>query len=191
MNEFSILLNLLSRPDPGDLDAFGATDDQLCEALGFTGRNCKNQLYSLFEQFNRSLIVFELKLRQNPLNNHWFLIQSSQVDDFFQTNPFNNKERLGASLATILLFTLGTGKIITIREFQDLRGKKDIEEDLSELERSKFILRDQQYLYLHPNLGTFLDFDRLLQLMDISVNELGSNLGSKESSSPKSENSTN
>jgi hypothetical protein len=174
MNEFSILINLLSRPDPSNIDAFGATEDQLCDALGLSGRNKKLQLYILFEQFNRSLVIFEIKLRQNPLNEHWFLSQSSDVVELFQTNPFNNKERIGASLCTILLFTLGTGKPITIQEFQDLRGKKDVEDDLLTLEQQKFILRDQQYLFLHPNLGTYLDFDRLLQLMDLSVDQVSS-----------------
>lgn len=185
MNEFSILMNLLTRPDPSDLDAFGATEDQLCDALGFTSRNKKLQLYTLFEQFNRSLILFEIKLRQNPLNNHWFLSQSAEVEDLFQTNPFNNKERLGASLCTILLFILGTGKPITITEFQELRGKKDIEDDLLELEHAKFILRDNQYLFLHPNLGTYLDFDRLIQLMDISLDQAGTKPICKDSTVTK------
>lgn len=171
MNEYSILMNLLSGPNPLNPEYLGATEDQICEALGLTGKNGRAALFKLLEQFSRSIMPFGLLLRQNPLNHYWYLTQSAEIENFNHTNPLLNSIRLGATLCTILLYCISTGKPISIEELQNLREKKSIQTDLDELVQKRLIIIENQFIHLHPNLGYYFDFEQFLEYIEKEIHQ--------------------
>ena len=121
------------------------------------------------ESFSRSISPFGLVLRQNPFTQHWFLTQSLEINDTFASNPFEDSQRLGATLCAILLFVVGTGKSLSIQELQEIRGKKDLQPDLKLLVEKHFIILEDQNIRLDPNVGNYMDLDRFLQLFQSSI----------------------
>jgi hypothetical protein len=166
MNEFSVLMHLLSRQQPGPTGNLGATEEELFQALGYSGRDKEQLFQNLLTNFNEAIFPFGLHVAQNPFNFYWYISQDSQLNNFFQSSPLSNRPRLAATLCTILLFSLSTGKTITIQELQELREKKSIQEDLDDLVQLRYIQIEKQYIRLDPYLGYFLDVENFMDYME-------------------------
>lgn len=168
MNEYSIITHLLSQVsfNPSEIPQIaidlGCSEETLCNALHFTGKYGKIQLYQLLDQYSRSILPFGLRLKQNPMTKKWFLAKSSEILQFTHTNLFQNKSRLGATLTVIITLVLLNGKPIERQQIQKFRKKQNIDEDLSELESLNFIHCRDSKVHLHPNIGYYLDLPAFL-----------------------------
>lgn len=76
------------------------------------------------------------------MDSRWFIAFDSDVSDLLSANPFEGKPRLAATLFCTLvccLKNLGVGKI---HEIQELRKKKGIIEDLNELRKMGYLVKE-------------------------------------------------
>lgn len=180
MNQYSILMYLLSKTEKETIDInykiIGATEEELCEQLHFTGKYAKIKLYKLMEQFDKSINVFNLQIKQNPFNLRWYLTQSSEIEDFFKSNPFSGKTRLAATLFVVLSLCLTNSGKTDITSIQKLRKKKDIKDDLQELDTLNFITleKNSNQISIHPNLGYYMDLENFMTFLEKKANIVNS-----------------
>ena len=175
MNEYTILMYLLTRTKQGisndKPEIIGTSEEELCVSLHFTGKFAKIQLHELMDQFSKSISIFNLQLKQNPFNFRWYLTQSSEIEEFFSSNPFSGKPRIAATLCTVLSLCLTNSGKIDINSVQKIRNKKDIRKDLQELEKFNFINMEKKsnLISINPYLGYFMDIEGFLNILDNEI----------------------
>ncbi|MHA1474452.1 MAG: hypothetical protein ACTSRX_07560 [Promethearchaeota archaeon] len=175
MNEYTILMYLLTRTKQGistdKTEIIGASEEELCDHLHFTGKFTKIQLHELMDQFSKSISIFNLQLKQNPFNFRWYITQSSEIGEFFNSNPFSGKPRIAATLCTVLSLCLTNSGKIDINSVQKIRNKKDIRKDLQELEKLNFINMEKKsnQISINPYLGYFMDIEGFLNLFENEI----------------------
>ena len=175
MNEYTILMYLLTRTKQGisndKPEIIGASEEELCNQLNFTGKLAKIQLHELMDQFSKSISIFNLQLKQNPFNFRWYLTQSSEIGEFFNSNPFSGKPRIAATLCTVLSLCLTNSGKIDINSVQKIRNKKDIRKDLQELEKLNFINMEKKsnQISINPYLGYFMDIESFLKFLENEI----------------------
>ena len=175
MNEYTILMHLLTRTKQGisndKLEIIGVSEEELCDHLHFTGKFAKIQLHELMDQFSKSISIFNLQLKQNPFNFRWYLTQSSEIEEFFNSNPFSGKPRIAATLCTVLSLCLTNSGKIDINSVQKIRNKKDIRKDLQELEKFNFINMEKKsnLISINPYLGYFMDIEGFLIILENEI----------------------
>jgi len=167
LNEFGILMQLLSRSKvisdvKNPILHYGCHTDELCKELKFTGKTAMIQLSQLMTSFSRAIRPFNLQIRQNPFNHYWYITQDADIQNFFGNNPFQDKIRLGATLSVIISLCLVHGEKIDYVTLQNTRKKKNISEDLKDLESQGFIILSENQIELSPNLFYYLNVDRFL-----------------------------
>jgi hypothetical protein len=145
---------------------FGATEAELCEALNYTGKHATTMLKELLYKFSQAVGVFGLVVRQNVFTKNWFVTIKSEIQEFFQANPFLYKKRVAATLCTVLLLALTQGGSTSLQQVQEIRQKKDITDDIDELIQMQFIQREGATLTIDPNLAYYLDLDAFIKYMD-------------------------
>ena len=173
MNEFSLLFHDLSQvrqitvPEGmKEYPIYGVTEDELLTTLHLTGQHARYQLLKLLNRFAHAITPFGLEIHQNPLNLHWFLRQSNEIQDFFQSSPFNTKPRLIATLTVIIALTLLEGHPVTDDQVENLRKKQSIQDDLRELIDHNFIQVHDSLIDLTPTIGYYVDFERFYNKLD-------------------------
>ena len=175
MNEYTILMHLLTRTKQGDsndhLEIIGSSEEELCDNLKFSGKFAKIQLHELMDQFSKSISIFNLQLKQNPFNFRWYITQSSEIEELFNSNPFSGKPRIAATLCTVLSLCLTNYGKIDINSVQKIRNKKDIRKDLHELEKFNFINIEKKgnQVSINPYLGYFMDIEGFLNLFENEI----------------------
>ncbi|MHA1583729.1 MAG: hypothetical protein ACTSVU_08475 [Promethearchaeota archaeon] len=168
MNEYGILMHLLSKHldiENTNGTIYGASNEELMHGLNLTGKYAHLNLYNQLTEFSQVIRPLCLQLRQNPFTQRWFLSSDLDLQNFFKSNPFQNKTRLGATLFTILSLCLSFGRPVEIQTVKKYRKKVDLDSDLQELEKMKFITKEGLLVGIHPNLGNFLDFEQFLKIM--------------------------
>lgn len=173
MNEFSLLFHDLSQvrhltvpEDTKEYPIYGVTEDELLSTLHLTGSHSRYQLLKLLNRFAHVISPFGLEIHQNPLNLHWFLRQSTEIQDLYQSSPFNTKPRLIATLTAIIALSLLEGHPVTIDQVENLRKKQSIRDDLHELVDQNFIQVHDSRIDLTPVVGYFIDFERFYCKLD-------------------------
>jgi len=175
MNEYTILMHMLTRTkqviSTEKNEIIGASEEELCDQLHFTGKFAKIQLHELMDQFSKSISIFNLQLKQNPFNFRWYITQSSEIGEFFNSNPFSGKPRIAATLYTVLSLCLTNSGKIDINSVQKIRNKKDIRKDLQELEKFNFINMEKKsnQISINPYLGYYLDIEGFLNILDKEI----------------------
>jgi len=145
---------------------YGCHSDELCKELKYTGKTAIMQLTQLMGSFSHAIHPFGLKIRQNPFNHYWYITEDVDIQEYFLNNPFENKIRLGATLAVIISLCLVHGGKIDYTTLQNARKKKDLSEDLKDLESQGFILLSENQIELSPNLGYYLNLDKFLKKIE-------------------------
>jgi hypothetical protein len=170
MNEFSILMGLLSRKQQPNSkeEGFtlqGATEKEICDVLKISGQHAKTNFNHLLNRFSHSIQALGLNLRRNPINSYWFISLDHETVDFLGSSPFSNRPRLAATLCAILALTLNQREPVDLEQLQSIRLKQDLKGDLEELAAEQFIILEGNRIHLHPSLGYYLDFERFLELV--------------------------
>jgi len=173
MNEYSILLYLLtktdSNPNSPQLVIIGATEEEISKKFHLNLQTEREKLLCLLNEFSTAIQPFGLEIRQNIINHHWFLAQDIATQRFFNSNPFNNKPRLAATLCAIITLNFSQKGPISEQELQKLRKKGNLRQDLDELEDLGFIEIVESKIALTPNLAYYLDFDSFFQLLEREI----------------------
>jgi len=170
LNESELIIYLLTRKR--GKETIGVTQKELLEALSLTDRNSKSKLFNLLEEINSNMAFLGLRIKLNPANNHWFVEfkdnVSSVVNDKFKSNL---PSRLAATLFSILLLIISNGGPISPSDIKEIRNKKTIGVDLSELEEFGFIEFKGNSVYLTPKIFYHIDIDQIGE----EINKFNSN----------------
>ncbi len=160
MNESELIIYLLTRKR-GE-ETIGATQKELLEALSLTDRNSKSKLFNLLEEINSNMAFLGIRIKLNPANNHWFIefkdSISSVVSEQFKSNL---PSRLAATLFSVLLLIISNGGPISPSDITEIRNKKKIGTDLTELEEYGFIRYEGNSVYLTPKVFYHIDIDQI------------------------------
>jgi len=163
MNEMSIMMHLLSRK--GEQYQIGATKKEILQALSISPSNRNESIYfeTLITNFSRYLEPLGLQTKFNPIDDNWFISHENDISDMISANPFEGKPRLAASLFCTLICCLKNSGIGKIHEIKELRKKRQIIEDLKELEDAGYIEIDDGLMQvrLTPLIGYQLDIEKL------------------------------
>lgn len=172
LNEISILMHLLSNKN--GLYQIGAAEEEILQALKITGKNKAYYFHNLLTNLSKYVEPLGLEVRYNPIDSHWFLSFDSEISDNISANPFEGKPRLAATLFSVLVCCIqnsGRGKIQDIKK---LRNKKNVIDDLKDLEEFGYIemLKDSSQLQLTPLLGYQLNMEQLFVKMALKLKSL-------------------
>ncbi len=171
MNEYSILFHLLTQKDTDDFleeeySVLGSTEENICAELKFTGKTKRIRLFKLLEEFTKNIRPFGIQIQKNPFNQRWYASQTTEIQELFQANPFAGKHRLSATLCVLLALALTQAKEPTIKQIKELRSKKNVRDDLDELEAMNFVKIKKNRVFLHPKLGYYLDIDQFIKMIN-------------------------
>lgn len=169
MNEFSILIQLLSR----NINKIqkGATEDELTEAMSLGGKNKFIQLQTVLNNLSKYIEPLGLQIKFNPLDFHWFISHDEDLDDLVSANPFEDKPRLAASLFSVLVLALKNLGNAKISEIKKIRKKKGIKRDLKDLEDMGYVqmFENLGYVKLTPLIGYEIDLQKLFNNVSLKL----------------------
>ncbi len=170
MNEISLLMYLLSRKD--QLDEMGSTKEEILERLQISGRNKGFMFKKLIIELSKYISPLGLEIQYNPLNTHWFLTFKSSMNDLILANPFQDKPRLAATLFCAIILCLKSNGIAKIVELKKLRNKKEIRDDLKDLENLGYIkiIKNYNEINLTPLIGYQLNLEKLFMKLSLKLN---------------------
>lgn len=169
LNEISILMHLLSRKS--GLYQIGATEDKILQALKITGKNKTIFFQNLLTNLSKYVEPLGLEVRYNPIDSHWFLSFDYEISDIISANPFEGKPRLAATLFSVLVCCIQNAGIGKIQDIKKLRNKKNVMEDLRELEKFGYIemLKESSQIQLTPLIGYQLKIEQLFIKMALKL----------------------
>ena len=172
LNEISILMHLLSNKN--GLYQMGATKKEILQGLNIKGRNKSVYFHNLITNLSNYLEPLGLQIKYNPIDSHWFLSFDSEISDNISANPFEGKPRLAATLFSVLVCCLQNSGIGKIQDIKKLRNKKNVIEDLKELEKFGYIemLKDSSQIQLTPLIGYQLNMEQLFIKMALKLKNL-------------------
>jgi len=173
LNAISILMHFLSNKY-GSYQ-IGAPEKEILQALKITGKNKAYYFQNLLINLSKYIEPLGLEVRYNPIDSHWFLSFDSELSDIINANPFEGKPRLAATLFSVLVCCLQNSGIGNIQDIKKLRNKKNVIEDLKELEKLGYIeiLKDSSQIELTPLIGYQLNIEQLFIRMALKLKNLG------------------
>ena len=168
MNEISMLMHLLSKKTSSY--QIGATKKEILRALNVKNKNKSIQFHSLIVNLSNYLEPLGLQIKFNPLNSCWFISFDADISDAISANPFEGKPKLAASLFCALAVCLKNSGTGAVSEMGKLRNKKNVLEDLKDLERMGYIefKKDIGSIKLTPLIGYQLDLEKLLFILALN-----------------------
>jgi len=172
LNEISILMHMLSNKN--NLYQIGATKREILHTLNVKNKNKSGYFQNLITNLSKYIEPLGLQIRYNPINSHWFISYDSDISDLISANPFDNKPRLAATLFCTLVICLKNPEGISpITEIEKIRKKKNILEDLKELEQKGYLELDKDInsVKLTPLIGYQLDLEKLFVKLALKIKE--------------------
>ena len=160
---------MLSKKD--ELANMGSTREVILEKLNITGRNKGVYFRNLITELSDYVNPIGLEIQFNPLNARWFLTFKSNMSELISANPFQDKPRLASTLLCAIMLCLKNNSVAKISEIQKLRNKKDIVQDLSELESAGYIskIKDSNDVKLTPLIGYQLNLEKLFMKLSLKL----------------------
>ena len=147
-----------------NLYQIGATKKEILHTLNVKNKNKSVYFQNLITNLSKYIEPLGLQIRFNPINSHWFISYDSDISDLISANPFDNKPRLAATLfCTIVCCLKNPDGVSNIAEIQNIRKKKNILEDLRDLEQNGYLEIDKNLnqIKLTSLIGYLLDFEKL------------------------------
>ncbi len=157
-----------------NLYQIGATKRDILHTLNVKNKNKSGYFQNLITNLSKYIEPLGLQIRYNPINSHWFISYDSDISDLISANPFDNKPRLAATLFCTLVICLKNHEGISpITEIEKIRKKKNILEDLKELEQKGYleIEKDLNSIKLTPLIGYQLDIEKLFVKLALKIKE--------------------
>lgn len=169
INEFSILMNLLSRRV--NKNQIGATKKEIMNALNLKEKKDNYYLQELLTELSNYIEPLGLYIRFNPMDDHWFISHDFETSNLLSANPFEDKPKLAATLFCILVCCLTNSGPSSIKQIKKLRKKKGVRKDLQELEKMGYIdINDEKKeVFLTPLIGYKLDIQNLFIKLSLKL----------------------
>ncbi len=154
---------------------YGTTKKEIIEKLNIKNKNKDYLFIHLLENLANYIFPLGLKIRYNPIDSHWFIAHEEELTHLTRSNPFENHPKLAATLLCVLTCCLKNASPANISEIKNLRNKKNIIEDLKELEKLGYLRIDeiQSEINLTPLIGYQLDLSKLFLKIALKTNEKG------------------
>ncbi len=149
----------------------GATKEEIVEALQVKGKNESIFFQELINNLSRYIEPLGLYIRFNPLDDHWFISYDDEMSNLVAANPFKSKPKLAATLFCVIICTYSNSGIARVKEIMEIRKKKDILDDLKELEEDGYIQTDEKTneVRLTPLIGYQLDLQKLFTKLSLKL----------------------
>ncbi|MFX1399325.1 MAG: hypothetical protein ACFFAS_20050 [Promethearchaeota archaeon] len=171
MNQFSILMHLLSKKDT--LYEMGATKEEILAALNLKTKNDDFFFQNLITNLSNHLEIIGLRVKYNPLDSHWFVSFDLGTSELISANPFKDQPKLAATLFVTLVSCINNSGVAKLHQIRDLRKKKLVLEDLRELEIMGYLKIDKikGEVQLTPLIGYKLDLEYLFVKLALKLKE--------------------
>ncbi len=171
VNEISILMHILS--NKRNKYQVGATKKEILKELNITNKNKTVYYQNLISNLSNYIAPLGLQIMYNPIDSHWFISYDTDISDLISANPFEGKPKLAATLFCTLVCCLqnsGVGKILDIEK---LRKKKNVIDDLKELEKRGYIniIKESNSVRLTSLIGYQLDLSQVFVKLALQLKE--------------------
>jgi hypothetical protein len=165
-------MHLLSNKD--GIYQIGKTEEEILQVLSIKDKNRTLHFQNLINNLSNYIEPLGLELRYNPIDSHWFISHEPEISDIISANPFEGRPRLAATLFCTLVCCLQNSGIGKIQDIKKLRNKKNVMEDLNELENMGYIeiKKDSMDIILTPLIGYQLNMEQLFIKMALKLKEL-------------------
>lgn len=162
MNEFSILMHLLTKKNT--IQNLGASKKEIIETLNYDNKNKGILFTETIINLANYIKPIGLHIRYNPIDSHWFISHETDISDLLKINPFEGRPKLAATLFCVIICCLKHSGSSKIAEIKKIRDKKDISDDLKELEQMGYLIinKEQSKIELTPLIGYQLNLEKLL-----------------------------
>mgnify|MGYP006282350175 CR=1 FL=1 len=141
----------------------GADERELLDGLGLSDKNAKSKLVNLLDEFGKNIAHLGLKVKYNTINDHWYLSFRDNVPyltNQSETNVLSLK--LSATLFAVLMVSLTQHGAVSIAEIKEIRNKKNVIDDLEELERKGYVKRNEHQIVLTGKIFYHIDLDDIM-----------------------------
>lgn len=165
MNEYSMLIHLLTRKRGDNQEKIGSTTEEIIKALDLGDKNNFFIFNKTIKEFSEYIRLLGLSIRFNPMNAHWFLIQDKETVEYFKENPLFSTPKLAATLLVILLLNV-LNKQTTITQVANYRDVKNIKQDLKALKEMGYIEYNDTYVQLTEKLVYNVDIQKLIEKIE-------------------------
>ena len=169
MNEFTILMNLLSKKTISF--QIGASEEEILKALNVRDKNKSSYFQNLIIHLTNYIEPLGLTVKYNSLNSHWYLTFDSDTTEIFSANVFDGKPRLAASMFYTLVCCFNNSGVTKVQKIREMRKKKGILEDLKDLEKMGFLVieKDTDQVRLTPLIGYLIDLEKLFVKIALKI----------------------
>ena len=169
MNEFAILINLLSKKSASF--HIGASEGEILKALNVRDKNKSIYFQNLINHLANYLEPLGLKIKYNSLNSFWYLTFDSNTTEIISANIFDGKPRLAASMFYTIVSCFNNSGVTKVQKIREMRKKKGILEDLKELEKMGLLVieKDTNQVRLTPLIGYLIDLEKLFMKIALKI----------------------
>jgi hypothetical protein len=169
MNEFAVLMNLLSKKS--NKSQIGATQEDILKSLNIRGKNKSINFQNLIKNLANYLQPLGLQIKINPLNSTWYVSFEPETTEIISANPFEDNPRLAATLFCIIINCFNSSGETTIQKIKEIRKKEGIVEDIKELEKRGFVIYEKYLnkISLTPLVGYLIDLEKLFLKLALNL----------------------
>ena len=165
MNDYSILLHLLTRQRGENGEEIGSTTEEILKIFEPNDKNNIFRLNQILVQFSNYVRSLGLSVNFNPMNAHWYLVQDKDTVEFFKENQLFATPRLASTLLVILLLNI-LNKQTTITQVAKYRNVKNIKQDLKELKDMGYITYDENFIHITEKLVYNVNDQKLMERIE-------------------------
>ncbi|MHA1961263.1 MAG: hypothetical protein ACW99U_13650 [Candidatus Thorarchaeota archaeon] len=164
MNEFGILMNLLTRTG----NPIGASVDDMLEALGLPEDAGRHPLYRKLAGLHRRLKPVGLSICHNPVYHVYYV--DTTVDNETEVHDSVLPDRLAATLLVVITLAYQEGGWVKIDRVMELRKKnmQGVRTDLRELSSLGYVELDKDSKSVRPGMRVPFEIDYDAFFSDLS-----------------------
>ncbi len=156
MNEYSILMRLLTRPG----SPMGATLDDMVDILGLPADMGRHVVLGLLSSLNQQLRPLGLMIRHNPLEHVFYLDVYGNVENELMSNLLS--DRLAATLFVVMTLAYQEGGWVSLDRIREFRRKtlRSLREDVRELVALGYLEFDSTKKNVRPGSRVSFEVDQ-------------------------------
>jgi hypothetical protein len=143
--------------------ARGATEDEILDSLHIPQKVGKSEMQKKLAALDSYLQPLGMHVRENPLDEHWFVAFRDEVTDLADINPFSGHPRLAATLLATIICVLKFGNQVPIDALHEIRHKKGVQQDLKDLQKLHYVDFVDNKVVITPLIGYQLDLLTLFE----------------------------
>ncbi len=156
MNEYSILIRMLTRPGT----PMGATLEDMVDILGLPADLGRHVVLSLLSGLNERLRPLGLTIRHNPLEHVFYLDVHGVLENELMSNQL--PDRLAATLIVVMTLSYQEGGWVALDRVQQFRRKtlRSVQDDVRELVALGYLEFDSTKKHVRPGSRVGFEIDQ-------------------------------